>query len=605
MRTLLFTLCLTAAAVAQAENWDYVLNSDEYYYGIGRAETEDKASQLALAEMMSMIVSHVSSDFNMLIDETNTNGDIDHKQRVLSCIKTYSQGTLTNVGSILRGREPDVAVMRYMKRSELDRIYEGRIANAKDMVLNADEALQRGKVDMALQYYYWAYSLVRSVQRPNEVKDSKGRLMVNWIPQRIDEILAAVSVSFEKREGDCVDLLFSYNGKPVSSIEFSYNDGRSECQGTAKDGRGMMEMVPGYETDTYHLRLEYEYKGQARGDAELQSVLEVISPRVFPKAAVTVKAKDAAATAKAAAKKQDMTGIHLKPAATQTVDQTADYADVAAKVIDAIRQKNNTEAMRYFTFEGKEMFRQLIGYGTGRVVGTPRLTFFKGSDGRVVARGLQMSFTFSQGTKKSFVEDVVLTFNRDKQIESLAFGLGQEAENDILCKQAPGWKDETREMLMEFLESYKTAYCLKRYDYIRDIFADDATIIIGNVTKRRTTPYYQEREISIEGQNAITYNRYTKDQYLANLRRCFQRNEFINIRFSNNDIQWLEKYKNEEIFAIQIGQEYNSSSYADMGYLFLLVDMTDHEAPQIKIRTWQPNEVDMKNIYNAGDFYNE
>jgi len=160
---------------------------------------------------------------------------------------------------------------------------------------------------------------------------------------------------------------------------------------------------------------------------------------------------------------------------------------------------------------------------------------------------------------------------------------------------------------MEFMESYKTAYCLKRLDYIRNIFADDAVIIVGNVAKRRT-PQLEDsnrRSISEEGQGVIYYNRYSKDQYLKNLERCFQRNEFINIRFSNNDIQWLEKYDKEELFAIQIGQEYNSTTYADKGYLFLLVDMTDHDAPQIKIRTWQPHEVAMDKLYNAGDFYNE
>ena len=46
-------------------------------------------------------------------------------------------------------------------------------------------------------------------------------------------------------------------------------------------------------------------------------------------------------------------------------------------------------------------------------------------------------------------------------------------------------------------------------------------------------------------------------------------------------------------------------TYADKGFLFLLVNMTDHDSPQIKVRTWQPNEVDMKKIYNAGYFYNE
>ena len=159
---------------------------------------------------------------------------------------------------------------------------------------------------------------------------------------------------------------------------------------------------------------------------------------------------------------------------------------------------------------------------------------------------------------------------------------------------------------MEFMESYKTAYCLKRLDYIRSIFADDAIIIVGNVARPRAAQTaYKDRPVSMEGQNVIRYNRYSKDEYLKNLERCFKRNEFINIRFSSNEVQWLEKYDKEELFAIQIGQEYNSSTYGDKGYLFLLVDMTDHESPQIKIRTWQPNEVAMEKLYNAGNFYRE
>ena len=65
------TLCLMAATVGQADNWDYVINSDEYYYGIGTAETELDTSQLALAEMMGMIATQVSSDFQLLTDESS------------------------------------------------------------------------------------------------------------------------------------------------------------------------------------------------------------------------------------------------------------------------------------------------------------------------------------------------------------------------------------------------------------------------------------------------------------------------------------------------------------------------------------------------------
>lgn len=598
------SLLLLISFAAYGENWDYVRSSGLYYYGMGHGTTEKEAIDNALSELTGMIATNVSSEFTGLTNVTDDNGKVDQKSQVLNCVRTYSQATLRNVEKWTEENGDGFTAYCYMKCSELEKIYTERINKAKDMLYIANESLQRGKVDMALQYCYWAYSLIRSVQRPNEVKDGEGRILVNWIPIIIDEILSNINVSFEEKEEDRVNLLFTYKGEPVSSLEYKFNDGRSECESRVGNGRGILDMAPGYETDTYHINIEYEYKEQARGDAEMQSVLDVITRKVFPKAAIVVNSN--VDKKQKQTKERDKTGINLKPKKTQVAESSDEYANITFNVINAIKERNNTEALKYFTYEGKEMFRELIGYGTGRVVGNPNLTFFKSTTGKVVARGLQMSFSFTRGTKKTFVEDVVLTFNQEKQIESIAFGLGQVAENDILCKHAPGWNDETREMLMEFLENYKTAYCLKRLDYIRNIFADDAVIIIGNVARRRTPQMSDnDRSISIDGQEKINYNRYSKDQYLKNLERCFARNEFVNIRFSNNDIQWLEKYKDEEIFAIQIGQEYNSTSYADKGYLFLLVNMTNHNQPQIKIRTWQPNEVDMTKLYNAGDFYNE
>lgn len=603
MRKLLLGILLIFPLMMTAQNWDYIRESGEYYYGVGHGANEQEASERAMADLVSMIATNVSSEFQYLMDEKNTNGQLEHQSRVHNCIKTYSTSTLTNVEKWVLGEEPNVTVRRYIKRSEMAKIYEDRETKARDMVKIANEALKKGKIDMALQYYYWAYSLIRSVQRPNMVRDGEGKVLVNWLPMKIDDILRNIRISYEKREGDCVDLLFTYEGHPVSSLEFTYSDGRAECLGSAKDGRGMIEMVPGYMTDTYHINIEYEYKGQARGDAEMQSVLDVITRKIFKDAEVQVKANAETAVQTAGVK---TAGVNLKPSQEQVVPKADDYANIIAKVTETIKTKKYSDAYKYFTLDGLEMYNKLVTYGTGRIVGTPNIKFFKSSNGNVVARGLQMSFSFKTGSKKTFVEDVVFTFDKDKKISNVAFGLGQVAENDILCRNAPGWKDETRELIMEFMESYKTAYCLKRLDYIRSIFADDAIIIIGNVARPRTAQSgYQERPVSLEGQDVIRYNRYTKDEYLKNLERCFKRNEFINIRFLNNEVQWLEKYEKEELFAIQIGQEYNSTTYGDKGYLFLLVDMTDHDSPQIKIRTWQPNEVAIEKLYNAGNFYRE
>ena len=603
MRKIVFGILLMLPVVMTAQNWDYIRESGEYYYGVGHGTNEQEASERAMADLIGMIATNVSSEFQYLMDEKNENGKLEHQSRVHNCIKTYSTTTLTNVEKWILGKEPNIQVRRYIKRSEMAKIYEDRETKAQDMVKIAEEALKKGKIDMALQYYYWAYSLIRSVQRPNMVKDDEGRVLVNMIPQNIEDILSDISVKYEKRDGDCVDLLFNYKDHPVSSLEFTYSDGRTECLGSAKDGRGMIEMVPGYMTDTYHINIEYEYKGQARGDAEMQSVLDVITKKVFKGAEFAVKGVTDKEPHLA---KVETTGVNLNPTQEQTVQKTDDYADIIAKVTETIRSRKYSDAYKYFTLDGLEMYNKLITYGTGRVVGTPNIKFFKSANGNVVARGLQMSFSFKSGTKKTFVEDVVFTFDKNQKIDNVAFGLGQVAENDILCKYAPGWKNDTREMIMEFMESYKTAYCLKRLDYIRSIFADDAIIIVGNVARPRTAQKtFLDRPVTLEGQNVIRYNRYSKDEYLKNLERCFKRNEFINIRFLNNEVQWLEKYDKEELFAIQIGQEYHSATYGDRGYLFLLVDMTDHDSPQIKIRTWQPNEVAMEKLYNAGDFYRE
>lgn len=227
-------LCIVSLLISvgcYAESWDEVVNSGRYYFGVGKGATQEEAYSMAWTEMLNSIVVHVSSDFKMITEETTINGLTDSREKVMDCIKTYSQGTFTNVGSMTRGKAPDIEVLRYMKRSELKNIYARRIDAACGWASLADEALEKRKVDMALQYYYWAYSLVRSVQYPYEVKDSQGRQLVSELPKKIREVLSRIDVRFESQEEEFVNLLFLYEGKPVSCLDFSYHDGQTDNEG--------------------------------------------------------------------------------------------------------------------------------------------------------------------------------------------------------------------------------------------------------------------------------------------------------------------------------------------------------------------------------------
>lgn len=594
----LIILFLLVHTFAHAQNWDYIKMSGEYYYGEAMADTEVEADKTALADLSSKISTHVSSDFVSDYKQTTTNQSLDHTEFVHQCILTYTSSILTNCEKDVLDAKGKKIARRWMKRSELYRIYEGRIAKARDMVEMATEALERNKVGIALQYYYWAYSLICSTQYPNEVKDAEGHVLANWILPQMRYILSDIKVSTEKKEDENVDLLFTYKGTPVSELEFSYSDGRETCVGKAKDGRGTMQMIPDFEGEVYHLSIEYEYQNLSRGDAEMESVMNVVGKIALPEASHTLKAR---------AKKTipSKTTINTPtPSSTLLVSNAQGYSNTITKVLNAIRNHRNTDAYSCFTIDGREMFDKLIGYGKGRIVGEPNISYYKSHDGNVVARGLQMSFSFRNGTKTTFVEDVIFTFDNKGKIKNVAFGLGKDAENDILVKRVK-WKEETREELMEFLENYKTAYCLKRLDYIRNIFADDAIIIIGNVARVYTQQRDGDGRMSLKGKEIVTTNRYTKDKYLENLARCFRNNEFINVRFTHSDIQKLMKDPNQEIICVQLAQDYNSSSYADQGYLFLMIDMTDKNSPFIKVRTWQPEPDPKFGYYNAGDFYDE
>ena len=66
----MFLLGLVPALKAQ--NWDYIRTSGEYYYGSGTGKTEAEADKAALNDLVQMIATHVSSDFQMqTVDEPN------------------------------------------------------------------------------------------------------------------------------------------------------------------------------------------------------------------------------------------------------------------------------------------------------------------------------------------------------------------------------------------------------------------------------------------------------------------------------------------------------------------------------------------------------
>jgi hypothetical protein len=57
-----------------------------------------------------------------------------------------------------------------------------------------------------------------------------------------------------------------------------------------------------------------------------------------------------------------------------------------------------------------------------------------------------------------------------------------------------------------------------------------------------------------------------------------------------------ENTEGEDILGVRLLQEYQSTTYGDVGYLFLMADLRDTKRPAIHVRAWQPGKVDINKL---------
>ena len=602
MRKYVLLFCMTLmSAMMIAQSVNEIKKSKDYLWGEGMAETYNEADRQAYQHLVESISLNVESSCTTVIENVSSGVNASSKVAMQAVMKTYSQATLTNTKVITLSQEPNAVVLRYVRVDEVAKIFEARKNKVVDYVNLAQQAEEKLKIDDALRYYYWAYCMLTSLPDTIQPKSPEGGVMLkSWIPNRMNEVFGGIKAQKQKVEDEFVTLYITYKNRPVASLDYTYFDGRSYTNiYSATDGIGIMEMQPNISTDNLKIKCEYEYLGEAQIDKEIASVVEVMKGRNFRNAYVNVGGDGMSVSKTVLPKSVEVSlkeVVSAMPLSVVTEVEAASYEDIMAKVVAAIKKKDYTSVSSYFTPEGMEMFNKLLNYGNARIMEEPQLSYVQNGD-EVICRSIPMSFGFKNNTRK-FVENVCFTFDAQRKINCVAFGLGAEATADILKRT--DYSEKARVVLTQFLENYKTAFALKRLDYIRSIFDDNALIITGTVVKR-TNYQNKEEQTRFLDNKIIKYNRYSKNEYMKHLERCFKSNEFVNIRFANNDIVKAGGSYGE-VYGIQIRQDYYSTNYGDTGYLFLFVDLNDPNNPIIKVRTWQPDRDPDFGLYGLGDF---
>lgn len=595
MKRLTLALCIiiTMALTVTAQGVDGIKRNSSYLYGEGGGVTLQAAKEAALADLIQKISVTVHSDFTSKERELNQDGNVTSDAEYQSIIRSYSTATLTNVKTIVLKPEPDASVFLYIAKSEIDRIFESRVAKAKEFVGNADEALKNGQIDDALRYYYWSYCLVKSLRYPNEAKifvDGQERSLLAWLPTRIDDVMGKVKVQSRRTADNTYEITATYDGRPVRSMDYTYFDGVDNSPVySILDGKGLVDLRPGMAMDAVQLKLEYEFRGLSRNDSEVEAVVGAMKPAVYRRAYHRVALDGAASPEESTS--TDVNGSMQSPLAL--TDMGTLGTAVMKPVMQALRSGSIEQCRQKFTAEGWEEFSKLMGYGKVTLMDDIHLDYFADGD-CVVCRGLPVSCRFNRGRvfneKLSFYID-----SNSKQITHVAMGLGREAMNDVVLGHLD-WSEKSRTRIVGFLEDYRTAYATKNLEYLDKVFDDNAVIVLG----KRLQVAPQLNKEGYMNNHRVQFTQLTKREFLRNLRRQFQSKDYINLHFSQNRIYQLQK--GVERYGIEIKQDYYSSNYGDTGYLTLIFDLTNPDQPVIHVRTWQEQPDPNFGVVSPADF---
>lgn len=591
--TLALGIIITMALTVTAQGVDGIKRNSSYLYGEGGGVTLQAAKEAALADLIQKISVTVHSDFTSKERELNQDGNVTSDAEYQSIIRSYSTATLTNVKTIVLKPEPDASVFLYIAKSEIDRIFESRVAKAKEFVGNADEALKNGQIDDALRYYYWSYCLVKSLRYPDEAKifvDGQERSLLVWLPTRIDDVMGKVKVQSRRTADNTYEITATYDGRPVRSMDYTYFDGVDNSPVySILDGKGLVELRPGMAMDAVQLKLEYEFRGLSRNDSEVEAVVGAMKPAVYRRAYHRVALDGAASPAESTS--TDVNGSMQSPLALTNMGTLG--TAVMKPVMQALRSGSIEQCRKKFTAEGWEEFSKLMGYGKVTLMDDIHLDYFADGD-CVVCRGLPVSCRFNRGRvfneKLSFYID-----SNSKQITHVAMGLGREAMNDVVLGHLD-WSEKSRTRIVGFLEDYRTAYATKNLEYLDKVFDDNAVIVLG----KRLQVAPQLNKEGYMNNHRVQFTQLTKREFLRNLRRQFQSKDYINLHFSQNRIYQLQK--GVERYGIEIKQDYYSSNYGDTGYLTLIFDLTNPDQPVIHVRTWQEQPDPNFGVVSPADF---
>lgn len=217
-------------------------------------------------------------------------------------------------------------------------------------------------------------------------------------------------------------------------------------------------------------------------------------------------------------------------------------------------------------------------------------------------RGIPVDILAADGDEAR--QELTINFDTEGTISNVAIAIEMNRYEELMAEKESELDYARRQIIVDFIENFRTAYNRKDNAMLNSVFSDKALIITGRVVKEK--PNSDMTRMTLNN-NKVVYIKQTKQEYLTKLAQVFKTVKYINVKFS--DIEITEHPKFDNIYGVTLRQLWRTNRYQDEGFLFLMIDFRDSDNPLIQVRTWQPYKdmagnivTQRKDVFHLGSF---
>ena len=115
-------------------------------------------------------------------------------------------------------------------------------------------------------------------------------------------------------------------------------------------------------------------------------------------------------------------------------------------------------------------------------------------------------------------QEAVISFDKHGNVESFYLSISMNLYMNVIKSNLELTDLRRRQLILDYVEQFRTAYNQKDIKFLNQVFSDDALIITGKVITTKHAEGFTSQKIQ--------YNKQSKEEYIKNLSGVFKRNRY-------------------------------------------------------------------------------